>query len=158
MQRLLRLSASAVITIYSDNAIADSLKGTYGSTGIETCLIASSGFNTSRQALGTTYSVSIAAEAVATFNRDGTSRSRKNGTTIVPPPTVGFLPGASSSQNGASFTYTVTDETFTLRTVPGINVGKVLTGPRADRPSPLWALRTVPVSFRPTAATSPHPF
>ncbi len=90
------LSASAVITIYSANAIADSPKGTYGSTGIETCL-ASSGFNTSRQALGTTYSVSTASEGVATFNRDGTGSFTQNGTTIVPPPTVGFLPGASSS-------------------------------------------------------------
>jgi hypothetical protein len=40
---------------------------------------------------------------------------------------------ASSNQNSGSLTYTVTDDTFTLQTVPGTNVGKVLTGPRAGQ-------------------------
>jgi hypothetical protein len=53
--------------------------------------------------------------------------------TIVPPPTVGFLPGASSSQSSASVIYTVTGDTFTAQIVPGTDVGKVLTGPRAGQ-------------------------
>ncbi len=58
MQRLLMLSWSAVIAIYSASAIADlsNLKGTYGFTGTDACLYASGGFNASLQALGTTFS------------------------------------------------------------------------------------------------------
>jgi hypothetical protein len=135
MQRLLMLSLSAVITIYSASAIADlsNLKGTYGFTGTDACLYASGGFNASLQALGTTFSSSNAVEGVQTFNGNGTGTFTLITTTITPPPTVGFLPAASSSQTSASITDTVTDDTFTVQDVPGTAVGKVLTGPRAGQ-------------------------
>jgi hypothetical protein len=136
MQRSFMLSISAAVMLCLGNAaaIAAELSGTFGSTGINTCLVASSGFNAILQAIGTTYSVSSAAEGVITFNRDGkTGTFSQNSTTIVPPPTVGFPPGASSSQSSGSITFTVTDDTFTVQTVPGTDVGKVLTGPRAGQ-------------------------
>jgi hypothetical protein len=133
MQRLLMLSLSAVVTVYSAGAIADSLKGTYAYTDSETCLVASSGFNAIFQALGTTYSVSSVQQGVVTINDKGTGTATQSNATIVPPPTVGFLPGASSSQSSASVIYTVTGDTFTAQIVPGTDVGKVLTGPRAGQ-------------------------
>jgi hypothetical protein len=135
MQRLLMLSLSALVTIYSANAIADSsqLKGTYGFAGPEGCLYASGGFNASLQALGTTFSSSNASEGVQTYNGDGTGTFTLRTTSITVPPTVGFLPAASSSQSSASITFTVTDDTVTIQNVPGTDVGKVLTGPRAGQ-------------------------
>jgi hypothetical protein len=135
MQHLLMLSVSAVVTIYSASAIADSshLKGTYGFTGTDGCIYASGGFNDRLQALGTTFSSSMANEGVETFNGNGTGTFTISTTSITPPPTVGFLPAASSSQSSASITDTVTDDTFTVQTVPGTDVGKVLTGPRAGQ-------------------------
>jgi hypothetical protein len=135
MQRLLMLSLSALVTIYSANAIADSsqLKGTYGFAGPEGCLYASGGFNASLQALGTTFSSSNASEGVQTYNGDGTGTFTLRTTSITVPPTVGFLPAASSSQHSASFTYTVTGDMFTVQDVPGTVVGKVLTGPQAGQ-------------------------
>jgi hypothetical protein len=50
---------------------------------------------------------------------------------ITVPPTIGFLPAGSSSEDGGSFTYTVADDTFTAETVT--DTGTVLTGPRAGQ-------------------------
>jgi hypothetical protein len=50
MQRLLMLSLSAAVTIYSANAIADTLKGAYAFTGSTVCLTTSTTFTTSQQA------------------------------------------------------------------------------------------------------------
>jgi hypothetical protein len=135
MQRLFMLSVSAVIAIYSANAIADSshLKGTYGFTSTNGCLYASGGFNTSLQTLGTASSGSFSSEGVWTFNGDGTGTYTLSSVGITPPPTVGFLPSADSSAGGASFTFTVADDIVTLRTVPGTFMGKSLTGPRAGQ-------------------------
>lgn len=133
MQRLLMLSASAVAMIYSASAIADPalLKGTYGVTGSAACLYASGGFNASFQALGTTFSATAGIEGVQTFNGDGTGTREESNMAFTAPPTVGFLPAASSSEHSASFTYTVTGDMFTVQDVPGTVVGKVLTGPQA---------------------------
>ncbi len=135
MQRLLILSGSAVVAIYSASAIADSsqLKGTYGFTGTDACLYASGGFNSSFQALGTTFSASFGVEGVTIFNGNGTATLTLNSMSITVPPTVGFLPAAGSSQSIASFTYTVRGDTVTSQDVPGTDVGKVLTGPRAGQ-------------------------
>ena len=130
MQRLLILSLSAVVTIYSANAIADSLKGTYGFTGSDACLYASGGFNASLQALGTTYSASSSDEGIRIFKGNGTGTFTNRSTSVTVPPTVGFLPAASSSEGSASFTYKVSDDTYTSQNVPGTDTGTVLTGPR----------------------------
>jgi hypothetical protein len=135
MQRSFMLSISAIAMICAGNAAADSshLTGTYGFTGTDACLYASAGFNASLQALGTAFSASFADEGVRTFNRDGTGTFTNASTTITVPPTVGFLPAASSSEGGASFIFTVADDTFTAQNVPGTDVGKILTGPRAGQ-------------------------
>jgi hypothetical protein len=130
-----------VLTIYSADAIADSshLKGTYGFTGTDGCFYASGGFNDRLQALGTIFSSSMANEGVETSNGDGAGTFTISTTSITPPPTVGFL-AASSSQSSASITDTVTDDTFTVQTVPGTDVGKVLTGPQAGQTFKLEAI------------------
>jgi hypothetical protein len=143
MQRLLMLSLSALVTIYSANAIADSslLKGTYGATWTNACLYASGGFNASFQALGTTFSSQFASEGIYTFNGDGTGTFAFRSTSITPPPTVGFLPEAGSSESTGTFTYTVMDtggrvgtRTFpTFTQQAGTDVGTVLTGSRAGQ-------------------------
>jgi hypothetical protein len=133
MQRLFMLSVSAAVTMYAAGAAADSLKGTYGFSGSDVCLSASGGFNDRLQALGTTFSSSDAAEGVRTFHGDGTGTFTVSTTTTTVPPTVGFLPSASSSESSASFTYTVADDTFTSQNVPGTDKGTVLTGPRAGQ-------------------------
>jgi hypothetical protein len=135
MQRSFMLSLSAVVMIYAGNATADSshLKGTYGFTGSDACLYASGGFNARLQALGTTYSASDAAEGVRRFNGNGTGTFKVSTTSITVPPTVGFLPAASSSDSSASFTYAVNDDSFTSENVPGTDKGTVLTGPRAGQ-------------------------
>src|SRR5215470_17698211 len=135
MQRLFMLSVSAVVMIYAGYAAAGSshLKGTYAFTGEDVCLIASSGFNNKLQALGTTFSSSSSSAGTRTFNGNGTGTLTNHSTTTTVPPTVGFLPSASSSEGGASFTYTVADDTYTSETVPGTDKGTVLTGPRAGQ-------------------------
>src|SRR5215470_7114045 len=133
MQRLLMLSVSAVVTMYAAGAVADSLKGTYGFTGSDACLYASGGFNARLQALGTTFSASDAAEGVRSFHGNCTGTFTVHTTTTTIPPTVGFLPSASSSESSASFTCTVADDTFTAQNVPGTDTGTVLTGPRAGQ-------------------------
>jgi hypothetical protein len=135
MQRSFMLSLSAVVMIYAGNATADSshLKGTFGFTASDACLYASGGFNARLQALGTTFSASDAAEGVRTFNGNGTGTFTSRTTSITVPPTVGFLPAASSSESSARFTYTVNDDSFTSENVPGTNKGTVLTGPRAGQ-------------------------
>ena len=133
MQRSLMLSVSAAMMIYATSASADHLKGTYGFTGSDVCLIASLGFSARLQALGTTFSSSDSAAGIRTFNGDGTGTFTNHTTTTTVPPTVGFLPSASSSESSASFTYTVGDDTFTSENVPGTNRGTILTGPRAGQ-------------------------
>jgi hypothetical protein len=135
MQRSFMLSLSAVVMIYAGNATADSshLKGTFGFTGSDACLYASGGFNASLQALGTTFSTSDSAEGVRRFNGNGTGTFNVRTTSISVPPTIGFLPAASSSESSASFTYTVNDDSFTSQNVPGTDKGTVLTGPRAGQ-------------------------
>jgi hypothetical protein len=135
MQRSFMLSVSAAMMVYAANAAADPshLKGTYGFTGADACLYASGGFNARLQALGTAFSASNAAEGIRTFNGNGTGTFKVSTTSITIPPTVGFLPAASSSDSSASFTYTVTDDTFTSENVPGTDKGTVLTGPRTGQ-------------------------
>jgi len=134
MQRVFMLSVSAVVMIFAVNAAADSphLKGVYGFTGTDACLVAPAGFNAELQALGTSvWSFSSNAEGIRTFNGDGTGTFKSTSVSINPPPTPGFLPGASSSNSSASFTYKVNaDGSFTVTNAPGTDKGTVLTGPR----------------------------
>jgi hypothetical protein len=130
MQRLLILSVSAALTIYAAGAVAEPLKGAFGYTGSDACLFASGGFNANLQALGTTFSSSSSNEGIRIFNGNGTGSFTNRTTSITVPPTVGFLPSASSSESSASFTYKVSDDTFTSQNVPGTDTGTVLSGPR----------------------------
>jgi hypothetical protein len=130
MQRLLTLSVSAALTIYAAGAVADPLKGAYGFTGSDVCLFASGGFNANLQALGTTFSSSSSNEGIRIFKGNGTGTFANRTTSVTVPPTVGFLPSGSSSESSASFTYKVSDDTYTSQNVPGTDTGTVLTGPR----------------------------
>src|SRR5262249_31667061 len=105
MRRLLMLSVYAATTMYAVGADANTLKGSYAFTGEDVCLVASGGFNARLQALGTAFSSSSSSAGTRTFNGNGTGTFTNHSTTTTVPPTVGFLPSASSSEGGASFTY-----------------------------------------------------
>jgi hypothetical protein len=139
MQRSFILSISAVVMLCLGNAAAQApvpppppsppLMGTYAFAGSGTCVSASAGFNNSNEALGTSFSYSFGDEGMMTFNGDGTGTLVVRSTAIVPP-AVGIVPSAGSSENSASFTYTVTGNTFTHQGVAGTDAGQELTGPR----------------------------
>lgn len=135
MQHSLALSVCAVSMIYAAGASADHLKGTYGFTGSSACLHASGGFNAKQQAQGTVWFSSSSDEGIRTFNGDGTGTFTNRDTSVTAPPTppTAFPASAGSSEGGASFTYAVKDDTFTLQNVPGTDKGTILTGPRAGQ-------------------------
>jgi hypothetical protein len=132
MQRLVMLSLSAAVTIYSANAIADSLKGAYAFTGSSVCLTTSTTFTTSQQANPPASISTGSDEGIRIFkgNGNGTFTNRDTSATAPLPPNTSFLPDASSSESSASFTYTVADDTFSTQNVPGTDKGTVLSGPR----------------------------
>lgn len=112
---------------------AAELRGTYASTGNQTCLVASGGFNSALQAIGTTYSTSNTEIGITTFRADGTGSFKQTTITLVPPPTVGFFPSGSTAQSSGEITFSVTGDTFASENVPGTDVGTVLTGTLAGQ-------------------------
>jgi hypothetical protein len=137
MHRLLMLSVSAAVTIYSASASADSshLKGTYAFTGSSVCLSTTAVFNSSQQAPPPASISTGSDEGIRTFSGNGTGTFTNRDTSITAPvapipPNSLFLPDASSSESSASFTYTVADDEFTSKTVAGTDTGTVLSGPR----------------------------
>src|SRR6266481_1102356 len=147
MQRAFMLSVSALVMTFAANASADSppLKGAYGFTGSDACLVAPAlGFNAVFVATGTAWSHSESIEGILTFNGDGTGTFKNTNVTIFVPPTPGFLPNADSRNGGASFTYTVNaDGSFTVENVPGTNKGAIVTGARAGQTFTLENVPTV---------------
>jgi hypothetical protein len=134
MQRLFVLSMSAVATIFAGNSIAETvhLKGTYGFTGTDACIVSRIGFNNSFQALGVSFSNSGSVEGIRTFNGDGTGTVESAGLTIVTP--VGSASSAASSRSTVSFIYKINaDGSFTSDNVPGTFKGTILTGTRAGQ-------------------------
>jgi hypothetical protein len=135
MQRLLMLSVSAVAAIYAGSAAADALKGAYSFTGSTVCLSTAATFTTSQQANPPASISSGSDEGIRIFNGNGTGTFTDRDTSVTAPvapvpPNQDFLPDASSSESGASFTYTVADDEFTLQNVAGTDKGTVLSGPR----------------------------
>jgi hypothetical protein len=142
MYRSLALS-SLVAVACATSAAADppQLKGSYGFTGTAGCLIPSSGFNGRLQALGTSFSRSFSVEGIRTFNGDGTGTVMGTTVSIVPPPTMGFLPSASSADFQFSFNYTVSgDGSWTSTMVPGSYIENITAGPRAGQTATVDAI------------------
>src|SRR6266851_2270163 len=137
MKHVFMLGVSAVVMTYAANAAADSprLKGAYGFTGSDSCLVAPFGFKPNFQIVDdSAWSDSGHAEGIRTFNGDGTGTVKGTFMGITGPPTPGFPPGAGSSNFSFSFTYTVSEDSgWTTTNVPGTDTGTVLTGPRAGQ-------------------------
>jgi hypothetical protein len=144
MQRLFVLSMSTVAIIYGGDSIAETvhLKGTYGFTGTDACLVSRAGFNANLQPLGVSFSNSGSVEGIRTFKGDGTGINESTGVTITIP--VGSVPSASSSHSTASVIYNVNaDGSFTSNNVPGTFKGTILTGTRAGQ---TFTLENVPTT------------
>jgi hypothetical protein len=133
MKHFMLISAVAMFCLGSAAAGAAELRGTYASTGNQTCIVASGGFNSALQAIGTTYSTTSTEVGITTYKADGTGSFNSTSMTLVPPPTVGFFPSGSTSQSSSEFTFSVTGNTFTSENVPGTDVGTVLTGTLAGQ-------------------------
>lgn len=142
MHRAFALSSViAIACVTSAAADPPQLKGPYGFTGTAGCLVASGGFNARLQALGTTFSRSFSVEGIRTFNGDGTGTVKGTVVSIIPPPTMGFLPAASSADFQFSFNYTVTgDGSWTSTMVPGSYTETITTGPRAGETATVDAI------------------
>jgi len=108
------------------------LKGEFGGTGTDMCLVSSGGFDSSFQPVvgsTTVYSEHFASEEILTFDGKGHGTLTGTSMVIIPPPVTGFSPSASSDTFGFSFTYTVyTDSSFTYTMVPGSFSGTALNG------------------------------
>jgi hypothetical protein len=148
------LSLSAAVLLCVGNAAAQApkkpppaataaLTGTYASTTTQVCLSATGGFNASLQAIGTANTSTNTIEGIRTFDGDGNGTITQRGVSLDLPPTLGFLPSASSSESTGSFTYTVAGDTFAITVVGELN-GKVLTGPRAGQTFTLAGIPTLP--------------
>jgi hypothetical protein len=129
--------AVSVLALWSGNVFAASgptLKGEFGVTGTDLCLISSLGFNPSLQPVsGSSVStLNSVAEGIVTFNGTGKGTVSLTTGSISPPPTPGAtVPSASSSDSTHSITYTTnTDDSFTYSEVAGSYAGTILTGPR----------------------------
>ena len=74
MQRVLMLSISAAVMTWAASAVADSpkLKGDYGFTRNEQCIVSSSPFTDDHQAMVPSSRQGSVPEGVRTFNGDGT--------------------------------------------------------------------------------------
>jgi hypothetical protein len=131
MKHFMLISTAAMFCLGNAAAGAAELTGTYASTGSQACLVASGGFNSALQAIGTTYSTSSTEIGITTYKADGTASFKLTTMTLVPPPTVGFFPSGTTSQSSGDFTFSVTGDTFT--SVPGTDVGTVLTGTLAGQ-------------------------
>lgn len=132
MQRLFVLSISAVAIVYGGDSIAETvhLKGTYGFTGSDACIVSPLGFNNKFQAIGPSFSNSGSVEGIRTFNDDGTGTVESASLTIV----LGSPLSASSSRSTQSVIFKVNaDGSFTSDSVPGTFIGTILTGTRTGQ-------------------------
>jgi hypothetical protein len=136
------LFAVFLITFMGTNAFAATtpkgppLKGEYGISGMDTCLVSLGGFNANLQPNtgSTVFSQTSAVEGISTFDGKGNVTNSSTSATITPPPTTTFPPSASSSDTTHQSTYvTNADDSFVSTTVAGTFKGTVLTGPRAGQ-------------------------
>jgi hypothetical protein len=135
MQRSFMLSFSTAATLFAVNAAADAanLIGSYAYSTTQVCLYGTAGFNANFQAIGTSNTSTNSIEGVWTFNGNGMGEIMQAGMSLDLPPTIGFLPSASSDESSGRITYTVAGDTFTTQHVPGTFKGTVLSGPRTGQ-------------------------
>jgi hypothetical protein len=137
MNHRLLCSLAAIGLTCAGAATADHpprIKGNYAVVGNLACLISPGGFNPTLQAINpaSSYSSTSDIEGVSYYDGNGNGTSSGTNMTITPPPTLGFIPDASSSTFAGTFTYTVnTDGTFTTTSTD--THGTILTGPRAGQ-------------------------
>lgn len=108
------------------------LKGEYGATGIDVCLVSSGGFDSSNQPIGgsNVYAEYLPTEGILNFDGKGNGTFTGTAGVVIPPPVTGFSPSASTDDFSLSYTYTVyTNGSFVLQMVPNSFSGTALNGP-----------------------------
>ena len=130
MQRVLMLSVSVAIVALVASAIADSpnLKGDYGFTRNEQCIVSSAPFTDDHQATVPSSRQGFVAEGVRTFNGDGTGTISFKSLNIVVP---GSFEGADPSETtNQKFNYVVNGDGTWSTPGGGTTHGTVISGPR----------------------------
>jgi hypothetical protein len=134
MQRVLMLSISGAVMTWAASAVADSpkLKGDYGFTRNEQCIVSSSPFTDDHQAMVPNNArQGFVSEGVRTFNGDGTGTVSFKSLNIIVP---GSLQGADTSETtDQKFTYVVNGAGTWSTPGGGSSHGTVHTGPRAGQ-------------------------
>ena len=119
-------------------AAADNLKGTYSLVGIQSCLVAPSGFKQDSNGnftipIGETNLSQLTTEGQVIYNGDGTGEARQTFVTIVPPPNPW---GAAVSAGTVSYSFTYTpegDHAYRMAVKPGTFQGMLNAGPNAGK-------------------------
>src|SRR5215471_13191941 len=132
MQRILMLSISGAVMTWAAGAAADSpkLKGDYGFTRNEQCIVSSQPFTDDHQAVvpPSPARQGFVAEGVRTFNGDGTGTISFKSLNIIVP---GSFPGADTGETtDAKFTYVVHGDGTWSTPGGGTSHGTVQAGPR----------------------------
>jgi len=130
MQRVLMLSISGAVMTWAASAVADSpiLKGDYGFTHNEQCIVSSAPFTDDHQATVLSSRQGSVSEGVRTFNGDGTgTQSFKSLNIVVPGSFEGADPSETTNQK---FNYVVNGDGTWPTSGGGSTHGTVQTGPR----------------------------
>ena len=133
MQRVLMLSVSTVVVAWAASAFADSpnLKGDYGFTRNEQCIVSSAPFTDDHQATVASARQGFVSEGVRTFNGDGTGTISFKSLNIIVP---GSSPGADVGETtDGKFTYVVHGDGTWSTPGGGSTHGTAQTGPRAGQ-------------------------
>ena len=130
MQRVLMLSISGAVMTWAASAVADSpnLKGDYGFTRNEQCIVSSAPFTDDHQVTVAFARQGFVSEGVRTFNGDGTGTISFKSLNIVVP---GTFQGADTSETtDQKFTYVVNGDGTWSTPGGGTTHGTVISGPR----------------------------
>ena len=133
MQRVLMLSISGAVMTWAASAVADSpnLKGDYGFTRNEQCIVSSAPFTDDHQATVPSSRQGSVSEGVRTFNGDGTgTQSFKSLNIVVPGSFEGADPSETTNQK---FNYVVNGDGTWSTPGGGSTHGTAQTGPRAGQ-------------------------
>ncbi len=149
----LGMAASVLICTSAVAGGGSKLKGQYGFSGAAHCIHSSVGFNAAHEALcgDTQQPISVqpnapnlrntcpgvfastsSVEGVRTFYGNGFGKVQGNNVSLTVPPNTVSL-GASSDEFSFYFTYSVDEDDFSTKSVPGTFQGQITSGPRAGQ-------------------------
>jgi hypothetical protein len=141
----LLLMLLAVLTWAGAAAAATTVPGNYASTGQQTCLYSSGGFNSDNQPVGSTWINSVNEKGTWTFKRDRTGSAHFRGVQITHPGGSSGAPGpgAATLDITLNFTYDV-DEEGSITVAINQSTGVFQDGPRAGQSSMVGSIAGPP--------------